>query len=104
MFGTPPNAHEHTPPAPLPPTLRCLSISQYWRCFRQALYIHLVICRRLVIARTVAVLLWLLHVVEGLYAYTLAHRAGHKDTAPLWFIQTTIIGYPSTCLAMQHLK
>lgn len=71
---------------------------------RASLHLHLVICRRLFFVRATVVLLLLVHVVEGLYAYTRAQRAGHKDTAPLWFLQTVIIGFPSTRLVMRLLS
>lgn len=115
------SAYRATTPIPLPfPSLpfprfsachphrpaTSLSLSQSSLCFsfREALYIHLAIYRRLFVVRAIAVLVLLLHVVEGLYAYTRAQRAGHKDTAPLWFIQTVIIGYPSTRLVMRLLS
>lgn len=94
-----PDCASVTPAAPPP-------LSLYSLCFffREALYIHLAICRRLFVVRAIVILLLLAHVVEALYAYTRAQRAGHKDTAPLWFIQTVIIGFPSTRLVMRLLS
>lgn len=45
--------------------------------------------------RAVCVSVYLIHALEGVYAFRAAHMAGHRDTAPLWFIQTFILGFPS---------
>eukprot|EP00904_Undaria_pinnatifida_P004179 jgi/Undpi1/13762/HiC_scaffold_9.g03413.m1 len=71
---------------------------------RASLHVHLAVFRRLVLVRVTLVAAVLAHVLEGVYAYTRAQRAGHKDTAPLWLIQTTIIGFPSTRLVMRLLS
>lgn len=41
---------------------------------------------------------WLAHVGEGLYALGLARRAGLRASAPGWFVQTFVLGYPSLML------
>lgn len=89
-----------------PPLFRhlFLSLANLRSASAKALHFHLVICRRLFFVRATVVLMLLAHVGEGLYAYTRAQRAGHKDTAPLWFLQTVIIGFPSTRLVMRLLS
>ncbi|CAM9809112.1 unnamed protein product [Scytosiphon promiscuus] len=69
-----------------------------------ALYLHLAVFRRLWVVRLVWITTVLAHVLEGWYAFSLAKRADHGDTAPLWLFQTVILGYPSTRLVMQLLS
>ncbi|CAM9542431.1 unnamed protein product [Pylaiella littoralis] len=64
----------------------------------------LVFFRRLWIVRMVAPLAVIAHVLEGLHAFSRATEAGHRDTAPLWFIQTVILGYPSLRLLRRLLS
>eukprot|EP00752_Nemacystus_decipiens_P006897 g6195.t1 len=61
-------------------------------------YIHLAVFRRLWAIRLVFVSAVLAHMLEAWYAFSRAKRAGHGDTAPLWLIQTFILGFPSTRL------
>ena len=45
--------------------------------------------------RALCFVVYVIHVLEGIYAYRVARRAGHRDTALLWFAQTFFIGFPS---------
>lgn len=69
-----------------------------------ALFIHLVVFRRLWVVRLVFVLAVLAHILEAWYAFSRAKKAGHGDTAPLWLIQTLILGFPSTRLVIKLLS
>lgn len=45
--------------------------------------------------RALVVAVYLIHVLEGVYAFRVAREAGHRDTAPAWFFQTFLLGFPS---------
>lgn len=90
--------HADHPPRPVPSGQ---SSSCVFASLPTALYLHLAVFRRFWAVRTLCIAVILIHVAEGLYVFRLAQRVGHKDTAPLWLIQTTILGFPSTLLARQ---
>eukprot|EP00903_Cladosiphon_okamuranus_P013710 g12766.t1 len=71
---------------------------------RFSLLIHMVVFRRLWVIRLVFVAALLAHILEAWYAFSRAKRAGHGDTAPLWLIQTFILGFPSTRLVIKLLS
>ena len=45
--------------------------------------------------RALCFAVYIIHVLEGVYAYRAAKQADHRDTALLWFAQTFLIGFPS---------
>ena len=69
-----------------------------------AFFVHMVVFRRLWVIRLVFVSALLAHVLEAWYAFSRAKGAGHGDTAPLWLIQTLVLGFPSTLLVIQLLS
>lgn len=48
--------------------------------------------------RAVCIAVYLVHVLEGVYAFRVARQAGHRDAAPGWFAQTFLLGFPSVFL------
>ncbi|CAM9698380.1 unnamed protein product [Laminaria digitata] len=60
--------------------------------------------RRLILVRLTFIAAVLAHLGEGLYVYVRAQQAGYRDTAPLFFVQTAIIGFSSTRLVMRLLS
>ncbi|CAM9312451.1 unnamed protein product [Ectocarpus sp. 4 AP-2014] len=48
--------------------------------------------------RAVCIAVYLVHVLEGVYAFRVARHAGHRDAAPGWFAQTFLLGFPSVFL------
>ncbi|CAN0471339.1 unnamed protein product, partial [Hapterophycus canaliculatus] len=66
--------------------------------------LHLAAFRRLWVVRLLCITAVVFHILEGWYAFYLAKRAGHVDTAPLWLFQTVLLGYPSTRLVIQLLS
>jgi len=56
------------------------------------------------------VMLWILiaclpiHLFEAAYVFRLAQKLGLNQSAPLWAIQTFMLGYPSTRLMLARAK
>ncbi|CAM9607580.1 unnamed protein product [Ascophyllum nodosum] len=71
---------------------------------RYVFYLHISVFRTMWILRLGCVLAYAVHLWEGWYAFGLALKAGHRDTAPLWLIQTTVLGYPSLRLLLRLLS
>lgn len=86
------------------PTFLCCATHNTAQPTTTARYIHLAVFRRLWAIRLVFVLAVLAHALEAWYAFYRARMAGHGDTAPLWLIQTLILGFPSTRLVIQLLS
>ncbi|CAM9901056.1 unnamed protein product [Scytosiphon promiscuus] len=57
--------------------------------------VGLLLLHQLQNVRAVCVAVYLVHVLEGVYAFRVARRAGHRDAAPAWFLQTFLLGFPS---------
>eukprot|EP00903_Cladosiphon_okamuranus_P007643 g7412.t1 len=53
--------------------------------------------------RAVCVAVYVIHVLEAVYAFRVARQAGHRDTAPGWMAQTFLLGFPSISLVNQLL-
>lgn len=53
--------------------------------------------------RAVCVAVYAIHVLEAVYAFRVAQKAGHRDTAPGWMAQTFLLGFPSIFLVNQLL-
>lgn len=62
---------------------------------RTAEHVGLSLLHQLSTVRAVCLTVYAIHVLEGMYAFRAARRAGHRDTAPLWFFQTFFLGFPS---------
>lgn len=95
-----------TPPPPAPSALSFVPpiLTFAAQPTTTARFIHLAVFRRLWAIRLLFVLAVLAHVLEAWYAFARAKRAGHGDTAPLWLIQTLILGFPSTRLVIRLLS
>ena len=56
------------------------------------------------------VMLWILiaclpiHLFEAVYVFRLAQKLGLSQSAPLWALQTFMLGYPSTRLMLARAK
>eukprot|EP00752_Nemacystus_decipiens_P002963 g2753.t1 len=48
--------------------------------------------------RAVCVAVYVIHVLEAVYAFRVARQAGHRDTALGWMAQTFLLGFPSIFL------
>lgn len=70
----------------------------------EARYLGLCLFRKMWILRLAFVLSYAVHILEGVYAFWLAQNAGHRDTAPLWLFQTTLLGGPSLRLLLRLLS
>ncbi|CAM9510575.1 unnamed protein product, partial [Discosporangium mesarthrocarpum] len=60
--------------------------------------IGLTFFRRVWVIKLLCALAWIVHLGEGVYAYWVAWKAGHSDTAKWWFLQTFCVGMPSILL------
>ena len=45
-----------------------------------------------------------IHIAEAIYVFRLAHKIGLVESAPLWGLQTFMIGYPSTRLMLERAR
>ncbi len=45
-----------------------------------------------------------IHIFEAVYVFRLAHELGLVESAPLWGLQTFMIGYPSTRLMLERAR
>lgn len=90
--------------SPPPRTLPCCRPTFCATNNDSALFVHMVVFRRLWVIRLVFLAALLAHILEAWYAFSRAKRAGHGDTAPLWLIQTLILGFPSTKLVIKLLS
>lgn len=70
-------------------------------CFTTAEHVGVSLLHQLSTVRAVCVAVYLIHVLEAVYAFRTAQQAGHRDTAPSWFLQTFVLGFPSINLVNQ---
>ncbi|CAM9542570.1 unnamed protein product, partial [Pylaiella littoralis] len=62
---------------------------------RDAQHVGISLLHQLSAVRAVCVAVYLVHALEAVYAFRTAWKAGHRDTAPSWSLQTFILGFPS---------
>ncbi|CAM9957726.1 unnamed protein product [Ectocarpus fasciculatus] len=65
---------------------------------RSAGHVGLRLLKQQSTVRAVCIAVYLVHVLEGVYAFRVARQAGHRDVAPGWFAQTFLLGFPSVFL------
>ncbi|CAM9827518.1 unnamed protein product [Laminaria digitata] len=58
-------------------------------------HVGILLLREVSTVRALCLAVYVIHVLEGVYAYRVARQAGHRDTALIWFAQTFFIGFPS---------